>query len=257
MPPRLGTALIAALVLVSLWTFGAISSAREVKVPLPNVRMILSPSVTPGGLPRAGAIPIALEISGQIETLDGSRPPAVEEFALDLDRGISIDGRGLPACQKGLRDLRFPYLKSRCKGAIVGRGRVGLQIQFPEQPPASTESELIVFNGGNRRAGKTTLYASAFITQPITSAFTMEMTIAKVRRQSRVTIKVPGFANGAGSLTDLNFGMKKRFTRNGRVVDFLTGRCPDGTLQSHVSALFVDGTTLTGDALQKCGPKSA
>jgi hypothetical protein len=256
MSPRLATAASAALALISLLTTGAGSLARGVEIPLPRVTMVFSQSITPRKLSRTDAMPIALKLSGRIGTVDGSQPPAVKEFVLDLDRSIAIDAHGLPVCQGGGRDFRFSDLKSRCKEAIVGRGKVGLQVQLPGQPPASAESELIVFNGGDPRTGKTTLYAVAFITEPITSSFTMDITITKRQGQSRAIIKVPKFANGAGSLTDIVVTMKKRFARNGGAVDFLTGSCPDGTLQSSVRALFADGTTLQGDALQKCIPKS-
>jgi hypothetical protein len=253
---RLATAASAALALISLLTTGAGSLAHGVEIPLPSAGMVFSQSITPRKLSRTDAMPIALKLSGQIRTVDGAQPPAVKEFVLDLDRSIAIDARGLSVCQGGGRDSRFPDLKSRCKEATVGRGKIGLQVQLSGQPPTSTESELIVFNGGDPNAGKITLYAVAFITEPITSSFTMEITITKRQGQNRAIIKVPKFANGAGSLTDITVTMKKRFARNGRAVDFLTGTCPDGTLQSSVRALLADGTTLQGDALQKCIPKS-
>jgi hypothetical protein len=252
----LATALITACVLISLWASSASGLAGEVEIPLPDVGVIFSPIVTPKKLSRVEGTPITLNISGRIDTVDGSQPPAVKEFALDLDRHIAIDARGLPVCQGGQRDIRPPDLPSRCKDAIVGRGKAAFQIQFPEEPSIATESELIVFNGGGRRAGKATFYAAAFLTQPITTAVTMKVTIAKRRGGSRVIVEVPKIANGAGSLTYLDVKLKKRFERNGRTVDVLTGTCPNGTLQSKFSALFADGTTLQGDTLQKCVPKS-
>jgi hypothetical protein len=69
-------------------------------------------------------------------------------------------------------------------------------------------------------------------------------------------VEVPKIANGAGSLTYLDVKLKKRFARHGRTVDALTGTCPDGTLQSGFSALSADGTSLSGDSLQKCVPGS-
>ena len=249
-------ALITTCALISLWAPSASGSTREVEIPIPNVGMIFSPSVTPKKLSRVETTPIALNISGRIETVDGSQPPAVKEFVLDLDRHIAIDARGLPVCKGGQRDLRFPELNSRCKDAIVGRGKVGVQIQFPELPPISTESELIVFNGGRRDTGKTTLFAVAHLIQPITTSFAMTIEITKHPHGNRAVFEVPKLANGAGSLTYLSARLKRRFTRNGKEVDFLTGSCPNGKLESGARALFVDGTILQGTTLQTCVPSS-
>ncbi len=254
MPSRLASALIAACALISLWAANASGFMHDVKIPISNLKMVFSPSVTPKKLSRVEATPVALNIKGRIETLDRSQPPAVREFVLDLDRNIAIDARGLPVCKGGHRDLRFPDLKSRCKDAIVGRGNVGVQIQIPELQPISTQSELIVFNGGSRDAGVTTLYADAYLTQPITTSLVMTIKITRHPHGYRAVIEVPKLANGAGSLTHLSVKLKRRFTRNGEVVDFLTGRCPDVKLQSEASALFVDGTVLRGTTLQTCVP---
>lgn len=227
MPSRLATALIAACALVSLWA----TSASGVQIPIPNVSMVFGSSVTPKKLSRVEPTPIALGIGGRIETVDGSQPPAVKEFVLDLDRHITIDARQLPVC-KGGRDIRFPDLKSRCRDSIVGRGEVGVQIQFPEQSAVSSKSKLIVFNAGGQGAGKATLYAIAYLTRPIVTTFPMAIEITRHPHGYRMVIEVPTLANGAGSLTYLHAKLEKRFARDGEVVDLLTGRCPIG--RAHV-----------------------
>jgi hypothetical protein len=254
MSPRLATALIAAGTLISLCTAGA-SGAGPVTIPIVPVQMALFPTVTPKRLSRVEATPAALAIDGRIRTFDGSRPPALREVVLDLDRHIAIDTRGLPSCQGGQRDIRPPDLKSYCKGAIVGGGRVGFQLQFSGQPPVSSESKLTIVND-SQEAGRTTLYGLAFLIQPIATAVTMTIPITRQAQGNRVIIEVPEVANGAGSLTHLHIKLKKRFTRNGEAVDLLTGRCPDGKMQSSIETTFEDGTILQGDALQTCVPES-
>lgn len=250
---RLTTALLAACALASLWASNA-SGLADTVVPISNVRMTFGPLVTPKKLSRVEPTPIALNLEGRIETLNGSRPPAVQELVLDLDRHIAIDAQGIPVCKGGQRYIRFPDLKSRCKEAIVGGGKIGVQFQFPEQPPVFSESELIVFNAGMQAPGKTALYGVANLTQPITTSFLMTIEITKHSGGNRVVVEVPTLANGAGSLTYFSARLKRRFARNGEAIDFLTGRCPKGRLQSHIKALFGDGTTLGVDTLQTCVP---
>ena len=254
MPRRLTAASLAACGLVLLWASGASGWAHDV-VPLPTLTMTFSLSVTPKKLSRVEATPIALDLKSEIETSDGSHPPALQEFVIDLDRHIAIDARGLPVCNGGNRDLRFPDLESICRDAIVGRGKVWAQFQFPEWPPISSASDVTVFNaGGGPR--KLTLYAVAYFTQPIVTGLSMMIQITKHPDGSQAIIKVPELANGAGSLTYLNAKLKKRFARNGEAIDFLTGSCPTGKIQSEVRALFRSGALFHGETLQTCIPQS-
>lgn len=255
MPRRRATALIAATALISLCASSASGLASgPVLIPIPSVVPIFSSWVTPKRLSRVEATPIALDIRGQIKTVDGSQPPPMQELVLDLDRHIAIDAQGIPVCQGGQRDLRLPDLRSRCKEAIVGSGKLGVQFQFPEQPPILSKSELLVFNAGIHAPGKLTLYAVANLTAPITTSFPMTIEITRHPDGNRVVIDVPTLANGAGSLTYLNVRLKRRFTRNGEAMSFLTGRCPEGKLQSGTKALFVDGTISYGATVQNCIP---
>lgn len=259
MPRRLATALIAACALLSLWASNANSLASDVRILVP-LEMVLSPRVTPKRLSRLETTPIALNISGQIKTLDGSQPPPLQEFVLDLDKHIGIDARGIPVCEGGERDIRHPdlkFLKSRCKDAIVGIGKVWVQFQFPEQPSMSSEGELIVISGGNRGARSATLYAVAYLTEePITTSVTMTIEITRRPQGNRIVVVVPKLANGLGSLTYLSVNLKKRFTRNGKAVDFLTGSCPNGKLQSEATAQFADGARASSTTLQPCIPSA-
>ncbi len=252
---RLTTALIATCALISLGASGASSATHPVEIPIPRLQMAIESSITPKRLSSVEPTPIALDIGGRISTVDHSHPPALKELVLDLDKDVRIDAHGLPACETGGRGPRFPNLKSLCKESVVGRGRVEFQIQFPELPSISTATELIVVKGDDRRGAGTTLYGVAYLTQPITTAVVMAISITRHLDANRLTIHVPEVANGAGSPTYLRIKLNKRFTRNGEAVDLLTGRCRGGTIQSGVKALFADGTVLGADILQRCAPE--
>jgi hypothetical protein len=251
--PRLATPLVIVLLLAALGAYSGSSLARDVAL-VPEVQLTFESRVVPSKLSRTEPTPIRLDLRARIATPDGSRPPAVREFAVGLDDQVAIDARGLSACKKGGRAVRFPDLESLCGESIVGRGRVGIQFQFPEQPAIPTKSKVVVYNAGIQRTGATTFYAVADVLQPITTRLSLKIEITRKQHGSRVTIDVPKIANGAGSLTHLGLGLARRFGRNGKAVSLLTGRCRTGRIESSVSALFEDGTLLRGRPLQRCTP---
>ncbi len=254
---RLALALTTACALISLGAYGASGLAQALEIPIPRLEMTLSLRVAPKQLSRVEGTPVALDINSRISTVNGSQPPAIREIAIDLDRQIAIDARGLPVCQGGWRDIRFPDLKSRCKDAIVGGGRVGFQIELPGLPMTSSKSELVVINGGDRGPGGSNLYAVAHLAEPVTTAFAMTISIRRRSDGNQLIVDVPKLANDAGSLTHLRLRLKRRFAGSDDTVDFLTARCSSGRLQSEIEALFADGTIMQGDTLQTCIPKSA
>lgn len=252
----LGLSLVASAGAVALGGSGAAGAEVVYITPPATPTLTFQERVAPRRLSRREATPIALNLSGRIGTVDGSQPAALRQIAIDLDRHIGVDLRGLPSCSKRQRESRPSKLKSRCRKAIVGRGKVAFSIRFPEATPLLVKSELVVFNGGGHRAGKSSLYATAFLTVPIASVLTMKIAITKRRGQSQLTIEVPKLADGAGAMTALSLKLKKRFARNGSVATFLSGSCPNGRLESKVRALFADGTMIEGGSPQKCLPKS-
>ena len=209
------------------------------------------------GLPNIAA-PLALDVEGQIKTLDGTHPPALKEVIVETDKNGAINVKGYPACTSSkLQSQDSTHAKAICKDAILGEGKTDVQIQFPEQAPIPVKSPLILFNGGVK-GGTTTLFVHAYITVPTPAAI---VTTVKVKKHpnGRYGIKsvasVPKIAGGSGSVLSFNLHIDKKFTYKGKKVSVLTAKCPDGKLQAKGTAVFADGTRATGEVGRTCTGK--
>lgn len=216
-------------------------------------------SFSPKALSRTEPTPVALSISGRIKTADGSHPPAIRKLLIEGDKNVTFTTEGLPACTSSqLQAQSTKAAEAACGDAILGQGSTTVSIAFPEQPPIPAKSPLLLFNGGEK-GGVTTLYAHAYLTQPIVTAV---VTTIKVQRVSngrygiRSTASVPVIAGGSGSPTGFSLLINKKYTYKGKKTSVLTAKCPDGKLLGSAEATFDDGTRAKTDVVSTCTPKN-
>ena len=244
--------------LIAFTVAGIATSEKPVKVLAGNLELTFNGGFTPKKLSKTKQTPIALDVEGQIKTLDGTHPPALKEVIVETDKNGAINVKGYPACTSSkLQSQDSTHAKAICKDAILGEGKTDVQIQFPEQAPIPVKSPLILFNGGVK-GGTTTLFVHAYITVPTPAAI---VTTVKVKKHpnGRYGIKsvasVPKIAGGSGSVLSFNLHIDKKFTYKGKKVSVLTAKCPDGKLQAKGTAVFADGTRATGEVVRTCTGK--
>jgi hypothetical protein len=247
------TMALGALIAVSV---AGISTAETVTVG--NLKFTADGKFTPKTLPKKTLAPIALSAEGKIETLDGSHPPALKEVLLETDKNGAINVKGYPTCTSGkLQSQDSDAARAICKKAIIGEGKTGVEIEFPDSKPVDVTSDLIVFNGGSS-GGKTTLYIHAYITVPVPAAIVTTVKIKKISKGRYGLLSVasiPKIAGGSGSVTSFSLKVDKKFTYKGKKVSVLTAKCPDGKLQAHAVAVFSDGTKAATDFVRPCTGK--
>jgi hypothetical protein len=223
-----------------------------------NLKLTLNGGFSPKKLPKSKLAPIKLNVSGKIESVDGSHPPALREVIVETDKNGTINAKGLPKCTAGkLQAQNTANAIKACKNAIVGEGKTNVEIAFPEQAPIIAKSKLVAFNGGVK-GGKTTIFIHAFLTVPVPAAVVTTVTVSKVhngRFGTKSIAKVPVIAGGSGSpiFFELNFG--RQFTYKGKKQSYLLAKCPDGHLNAKATSVFADGTKLTGSFVRSCTPK--
>ncbi len=216
-------------------------------------------SFSPKALSRTEPTPVALNIAGKIKTADGSHPPAVRKIVIEGDRNVTFSTEGFPVCKGSqLQATSTKAAEAACGDAIIGSGSTTVSIAFPEQPPIPANSPLLLFNGGEK-GGVTTLYAHAYLTQPIVTAV---VTTVKVERISngrygiKSTAAVPVIAGGSGSPTGFSLLINKKYTYKGKKLSVLTAKCPDGKLLGNAEATFDDGTKAKTNVISTCTPKN-
>jgi hypothetical protein len=236
--------LLAALALSAVLAFGgaAIANATSTTVRAGNLILTFGSNVSPKKLPKKRFAPIALQIFGKGRTSDGSHPSALRQVVVNIDKNGVVNAKGLPTCRRGQLEARDTKAAKRvCRKAIVGNGKVDVEIAFPEQRPIIAHSPLTLFNGGTK-GRKTTLFIHSFITVPVPTAIVTTVTVKRIHRGrfgNHTVARIPVIAGGSGSVLKFNFKIKRIFKYRGRKQSYLRARCRGGKFRARViRALF-------------------
>lgn len=250
---RLGGAALALLCAAALTA--ALAGAEAVK--LGNLEISIDGQISPTKLPKAKPAPISLKVSGSVATLDGSHPPALKTLALQFDKHGHIETQGLPTCTTGkLQSTLTAQAKKVCGPALIGTGRAGAQIQFPEQPPFDASGPLLIFNGKPKGKNPVLIFhVHANVPAPTTFVTSGEISPSHGKYGTSTLIAIPTIVGGQGSLTSFKAQIPKRtWTYKHKKVSLLTASCPTGTLLAHGEFKFADGTEISGDVARSCTP---
>jgi hypothetical protein len=235
------------------------SGASGTTVRVGNLIVSGTGTFTPKALSRTEPTAVKLSISGKIKTADGSHPPAVRKIVIEGDKNITFTTEGFPACKSSqLQASDTKTVEKACGDAIIGKGSAQISVKFPEQDAIPANSPLLLFNGGER-GGTITLFAHAYLTQPITTAVVTTVKVQRVKN-GRYGIKsiaaIPVIAGGAGSPTGFSLLIDKKYTYKGKKMSVLSAKCPDGRLQNKAEAIFADGTKAETEVINTCTPKN-
>jgi hypothetical protein len=200
--------------------------------------------------------PIRLRVAANFVANRGTGPfPAMEELIFRTDKQIGIDVRKtptageIPGCGSGRQPPRtVAALRKACAAAVIGGGRMEVQVQLPDQPPVSIDSELTALNGGVK-GGKRRVYIHAFLTAPAPGWIVTTAEIRKIRDDTygmEAAASIPKIAGGYGSITSFAFSLKQ---------GILTATCPNGRLDFDVQAAFADGTQMAQPVVRTCTGK--
>jgi hypothetical protein len=248
-------ALAAALAVV---VAGIAAAEKPVVVQQGNLKITVNGGFSPKKLPKTKLSPIALTVSGKVETVDGTHPPALREFIVETDKNGAINAKGLPVCTAGkLNSQDTKHAKLACPDAIVGEGKTDVEIAFPESSPIIAHSKLVAFNGGVK-GGVTTVFIHAFLTVPVPAALVTTVKVSKIhngRYGTKSVGSIPVIAGGSGSPVYFELKIDRKFTYKGKKQSYLLAKCPDGHLNARGTGVFSDGTRLSGEVVRSCTPK--
>jgi hypothetical protein len=215
----------------------------------------------PHALPRDRDAPITVDLNGHIRTTDGSRPPQLRRISIAVNRYGRLSTEGLPTCSTAQLESTSPGLAlARCRGALVGRGRFGAQVELPEASPFPAEGSMLAFNG--RSGGKPAVFLHIHGSNPID--ITVILTFQIRHRQegkfgTLFTAKIPRIAADLGYVTDLSLNFGRRYRYRGEPRSFLSARCAapagfPGALFSFARGifLFADGKRITTTLVDDC-----
>jgi hypothetical protein len=215
---------------------------------------------TPRSLPRDRDVPITLRLTTSIKTADGSRPPQLRQISLEVNRYGRISTRGLPACRPGLLESTDPATAlDRCRDALVGRGKLVANLEFPSREPFPVSGQILAFNG--RAHGRPAILLHIHGSRPVEVTVVLAFTIRHRQRGKFGTVlatRIPRLASDLGYVTDVSLVFNRTYTYRGERRSFLSARCAapsgfPGAIFSFTRGTFVFAgdeqivTTLTRD----------
>jgi hypothetical protein len=209
---------------------------------------------TPKALSQTAQTPIVLSLSMRVVPAKAARPPALQEFTLELDRHIGTALRRFPTCLLGIQEQ--PQARQRCRAARIGEGMIDTSIAFPESQEVHLTGRLEIFNGAEQ-AGFRRLWGVAHLPAPISGDLLLRGELRKRagersgRYGSAVSFAVPQIADGSGSITGFQFELG-RASRNGRRLGVFTATCRGGVIYLHAEGLLADGSHVIGELPRTC-----
>lgn len=226
-----------------------------------NLRLTVRGGFKPHALPRARLVPISATLETSITTVDGTRPPQLRRISFAINRYGRLSTRGLPTCDAGeLESTTTEEALSRCRGARVGHGRFGANVDFPGRPPIPVEGKMLAFNAkvDGRRAILLHIYGS----NPVQATFVLAFKIASEPRGTFDTIfstVIPTIASDLGYVTNVSLTFGRRYRFDGEPMSFLSARCaaPAGFpgalfVFARASLGFANGRQLTTTLTRDC-----
>lgn len=192
-----------------------------------NLRLLIDGDFAPHALPRDRPAPIEVRFDGSVTTIDGSHPPALRKFVLELNRNGRFSAAGLPVC-------RAPQLQStsteealrRCRGALVGRGNFRAAIRTEPRGSIPARGRLLVFS--SRKRGRPALVMHLFAAVPIRVAYILPLGLDHRPRGAFGTIleaRLPVLAGGQGSITDIHLRIGRTYRKDGRRRSLISAAC--------------------------------
>jgi hypothetical protein len=239
---------LALCALLALVVAGIAAAEKPITVQAGNLRATFNGGVKPKALSKTKLEPISLNVSGKIENVDGSHPPALTEVVVDTDKNGTIDVQGVPKCKQGQLEARTTKdVEKICGPAILGNGTTDVEVLFQESKPVMLHSKLLAINGGTK-GGKTTIFVHAFLSSPVTAAVVTTVKISEEHKGPYGTHSIaliPKIANYAGSVRAFSLTFKKKlFSYKGKKHGYLLAKCPKGKFLAQAEATFHDGTKL-------------
>lgn len=183
------------------------------------------------------------------------RPPPMKELLLRFDRRVNLDiekiptTKEVPGCLSGSGPRQtVGQVRKACGPAVVGYGRMDVDVQFPDQPPVQVASQMVALNG-SVEGGKATLYLYSFFSAPLTGSIVTTVQLEKIRKGRygmEAISTIPKIAGGSGSVTSFALSLKR---------GILSATCPSGRLGFQGKAVSSDGTRRGGPVVRTCTPK--
>lgn len=224
-----------------------------------------SGGIAPTTLPRHQKAPISVRVDGTVRTLSGDEPPALRWISIAINRGGTIDTRGLPVCRRSqIEAASSVQALEACGSALVGEGRYLAGVTFPEQETFPLSGKVLAFNAvvDGRRA----IYAHVYGSNPFPNSRIFVFHIHKSHGTygTILTAALPVSLNRNGYLKRIVLTLRRTFVHRGRRQSYLSAACGAPAALTtgifpfvRVGMTFSDGRKLSSTLIRTCKVRGA
>lgn len=249
---------LAVLVVAILMALGA-APAFGVLAQKGNLFIRFDGGLSPTSLPRQTPAPVGLRIEGTIKSLSGERPK-LNRIRIALNREGQLSSRGLPVCPRGrLGGTTTAEALGKCGPALVGAGGVMVRTTLPNQPPATLQGELLLFN--SRAGRRAAILAHIYVANP--GSVTVRVVFKIQRRpgalRTVISARLPASITRNVTLKSIFFQLKRTYRHRGKRRSYLSAACaappgfPGATFPfARATFGFDDGRDLSSLLIRSC-----
>jgi hypothetical protein len=216
----MGKPRLLALLGSALLALGALSSLAHGEVSQKNgVRVAVSGSLSPNALPRKGSAPVAVSVSGHIDSLNEAALPQLQKMTVAINSAGHLDLHGIPHCRIGhINPSTNEEALAACRSSLIGEGSFSADVKLPEQSPFPSEGRLLAFNG--TIGGRPAIFGHIYGTKPLPTSFVLPFKV-KQTKGTFGTILEAAFPRATGEwgyVTGISLNLNKK--------RFLSAGCP-------------------------------
>ncbi|HEU4739103.1 MAG TPA: hypothetical protein VFS54_08485 [Solirubrobacterales bacterium] len=225
-----------------------------------NLFVKFAGGIAPTKLPRQANAPISVRVDGTVRTLSGERPPALRFISIAINRGGTIETRGLPLCERSeIESASSAQAMAACGNALVGEGRYLAGVTFPEQDAFPLDGKVLAFNA--RVDGQRAILANVYGGNPFPNS---RIFVFRIRKGSGtfgtiLTAALPANINRFGFLKRIVLNLRRTYVFRGRKHSYLSASCgaPSGATIGvfpfvRVGMTFADGRKLASTLIRTC-----
>jgi hypothetical protein len=213
-----------ALALAVLLT--AVAASGEI-VQRGTLRVSFDGKLSPRALPRDRPAPVSVLLDGSIGTADGSRPPQLRTISIAVNRNGRLFLEGLPVCPiQLLEQSSTEAALLACGGALVGHGRFGVNLDFPNATSIPAIGKVRAFNG--RFRGNPALLLHIYVSSPARATFVLPFEVRRPGKGDFGTVfsaRIPQIASDLGYVTDIELTIGRKYHFAGEPRSFLSASC--------------------------------
>jgi hypothetical protein len=257
--PRGAKKIATLVVLVAAFLLG-ISVAQAELTERGDLFVKFNGGIAPEVLPRDARAPISVFVAGTVKTLSGQRPPALRKIEIAINRGGSLDTRGLPTCRRDqLEASTVTQAMAACGPALVGDGRYVGAVALPDQNAFPARGRILAFNA--LLDGGRAILAHVYDSEPIP---TTRIIVFRIHQGGGtfgtvLTGTLPAWLNRYGYVKQISLNLHRTYVHRGRRHSYLGAQCaaPQGfTIGvfafARASMTFSDGRELSSTLIRSC-----